>query len=143
MAAKRKVLLVEDDPLLLDALGIALQRRGYSVRSARDGFSALQLLKEQLPDIAILDMMLPGLSGFQITQQVKEQSDGRSFVLMMSGNSSEAHQDYAFSAGVDYFLPKPFGMSHFLEATESLCPPVPTARINGSGAALVSVALPA
>jgi DNA-binding response OmpR family regulator len=132
MVLQRTVLLVEDDPLILDGLGIILQRRGYHVLSAPDGDAAMAIIAQQLPDIAVLDMMLPGQSGFQITHQLKGQSEGRVFVVMMSGNSSAAHRDYAHSAGVDRFLVKPFAIVKLLEAVEGLCPPLPTARINGS-----------
>jgi DNA-binding response OmpR family regulator len=133
MASQRTILLVEDDPIILEAFEFTLQRRGYCVLSARDGNTAMALIAQGLPDIAILDMMLPGQSGFQITQRLKEQSEGRVFVVMMSGNTSVAHRDYALSAGVDRFLAKPFAIAKLLEAVEGLCPPAPTARINGSG----------
>jgi DNA-binding response OmpR family regulator len=142
MASQRTVLLVEDDPLFLDALGSTLQRQGYRVLSALDGDAATALMAEQFPDIAILDMMLPGQSGFQITLRIKEQSEGRAFVVMMSGNTSAAHRDYALSAGVDRFLAKPFTMAKFLETVETLCPPSPTARINGSGVIPRPAAMP-
>lgn len=133
MSLQRTLLLVEDDPHLLNALEITLQRRGYHVESAGDGDAATALLTHKLPDIAVLDMMLPGQSGFQITQRLKEMSEGRVFVVMMSGNTSDAHRDYAHSAGVDRFLAKPFSIAKLIEAVEGVCPPVPTARIGGSG----------
>ncbi len=133
MASQRTILLVEDDPVILEAFEFTLQRRGYYVLSARDGDTAMALIAQQLPDIAVLDMMLPGKSGFQITQWLKEQSEAQVFVVMMSGNTSVAHRDYALSAGVDRFLAKPFAIAKLLEAVEGLCPPAPTARINGSG----------
>jgi two-component system, OmpR family, phosphate regulon response regulator PhoB len=133
MASRRTILLVEDDPVILEVIEFTLQRRGYCVQSARDGNAAMALIAQGLPDIAVLDMMLPGKSGFQITQRLKEESKERVFVVMMSGNTSIAHRDYALSTGVDRFLAKPFALAKLLEAVEGLCPPAPTARINGSG----------
>jgi DNA-binding response OmpR family regulator len=83
-------------------------------------------------------MMLPGQSGFQITQHLKDLSEGRVVVLMISGNSSAAHRDYASVTGVDRFLAKPFSPAKVMEIVEELCPPKPTARINGSGSGVSS-----
>ena len=142
MASKRTVLIVEDDLLFREALEFILERGGYRVLAASDGEAAKLLIDGQFPDVAILDMMLPGQSGFQITQSLKEQSEGRIVVLMISGNSSAAHRDYAIVTGVDRFLPKPFSPAKVLEVVEELCPPRPTARINGSGVTSRPTALP-
>jgi two-component system phosphate regulon response regulator PhoB len=142
MAFQRTVLIVEDDQHFREALELVLQRGGYRVLSAADGETAKTLFVEPVPDVAILDMMLPGQSGFQITQHLKEQSEGRIVVIMISGNSSAAHRDYASVTGVDRFLPKPFTPAKVLEVVEELCPPKPTARINGSGVTSRPTALP-
>jgi DNA-binding response OmpR family regulator len=130
MASLKTVLLVEDDSLLLEALALTLHRRGYQVLSASDGEKAAALIAEQIPDIAVFDMMLPGQSGFQLASLLVERSDGRVPIVMMSANSSAAHRDYAFAAGVDRFLIKPFATGKLVEAVETLCPPRPIARIN-------------
>jgi DNA-binding response OmpR family regulator len=142
MASQKTVLLVEDDLQFREALALVLHRRGYRVLSAPNGQEAFTLVAEQFPDIAILDMMLPGPSGFQITQRLKDQSEGRIIVIMISGNSSAAHRDYAIVTGVDRFLAKPFSPAKVLEIVEELCPPIPTARINGSGVTARPAAIP-
>jgi DNA-binding response OmpR family regulator len=142
MAFQRTILIVEDDQHFREALELILQRGGYRVLSAADGEVALSMVVEQTPDVAILDMMLPGQSGFQITQRLKEESEGRIVVIMISGNSSVAHRDYASVTGVDRFLPKPFSPAKVLEVVEELCPPRPTAKINGSGVTSRPTALP-
>jgi DNA-binding response OmpR family regulator len=130
--------VVEDDPDLCEALAAALRRKGYEVVPVGDGAEAIRLLAGQPPDVAVLDMMLPGASGFQVARLVKERSDGRVPVLMISGNSSAAHQDYAFAAGADRFLPKPFSLARFLDAVTALCPPaggsraIPMTAVTGS-----------
>src|SRR5262245_3617957 len=106
MASQATVLLVTDDSDLLDALGFVLNRRGYRVIPALSGDKAVELLLGQLPDLAVLDMLLPGQSGFQLTRLLKERSDGTVPVVMMSDHPAPAHRDYAFAAGVDWFLEK-------------------------------------
>lgn len=115
------LLLVEDDSFLLEALASFLARQGYDVTMAADGNAAMQLARQQLPNIAVIDMLLPGQSGFLITQQLKEHSAGTVYVVMMSGNSAAPHRDYARAVGVDWFLAKPFSIAQLVEALEGFC----------------------
>ena len=143
MTSQITVLLVTDDPDLLDALGFALNHRGYHVIPAVSGDRAVDLLLRQLPDIAVLDMLLPGQSGFQLTRLLKERSDGRVPVVMISDHTAQAHRDYAFAAGVDWFLEKWLAPARLLEAVEMLCPPPVEIRRPGSGSLPRPAATPA
>lgn len=122
MTPTRTVLVVDDQPDLLDAMALHLRRRGYEVVTRNDGQEALDALEADLPDVAVIDMLLPGVSGFVVAQAVKEKSDGQVPVLMISGNMSAAHLDYAFAAGADRFLAKPFAPQKFAAVVEELCP---------------------
>jgi DNA-binding response OmpR family regulator len=133
MATQPTILLVTDEPYLLDALALLLRRGGYSVLIAPDGDRAVELLLRQLPDLAVLDMLLPGRSGFQITRLLKEQSDRRVPVVMISALTAAPHRDYAFAAGVDWFLEKWLTPSRLLEVVRALCPVPEDARRPGSG----------
>jgi DNA-binding response OmpR family regulator len=114
--------LVEDDESLRDAFALTLRRHGYRVVTAEDGKQAEQWLAADLPDLALVDMMIPGSSGFAVTHLIQERSDGHVPVIMMSGNTSPAHRDYAFASGADVFLPKPFALAALLDAAHRLCP---------------------
>ena len=122
MGLPRTVLLVEDDDDLREAMAFALRRHGYEVVTAGDGSEAERLIAEQLPDLGVFDLLLPGVSGFQLTRLVKERSDGRVPVVVISGNSSAAHRDYAFACGGDAFLPKPFDSADLTAAATRHCP---------------------
>jgi two-component system, OmpR family, response regulator len=122
MRTPRNVLLVEDNDDLRELMANVLRREGYEVVCTADGVETEQLLQRGLPELAVVDMMLPGSSGFQVTRLVKELSDGRIPVVMMSGNSSPAHCDYAHAAGADAFLSKPFEPSALREIVARLCP---------------------
>jgi DNA-binding response OmpR family regulator len=124
MDLTRTVLLAEDEAILRDTLAVALAHHGYEVVAIGTGTEAIAAAADRLPDLAIIDMLLPGESGFQVTGVVKDLSAGRVPVIMMSGNTSAAHRDYALAAGVDAFLPKPFDPDRLLELADSLCPPV-------------------
>jgi two-component system OmpR family response regulator len=122
MGESRTVLLVEDEPDFRDAVVFVLRRHGYAVTPAATVAEAVSRLACGLPDLLLVDMILPGESGFQILRLVKERSDGRVPAIMMSGYASVAHQDYALAAGVELFLPKPFKVAQLLDAADSLCP---------------------
>jgi len=119
----RTVLLAEDEADLRDLLATALRQHGYHVVAVDAGDTAIGWAADHLPDLAVLDMMLPGHSGFRVAEVIKELSAGRVPVIMISGNTSAAHRDYAFASGVDTFLPKPFDPERLAEVADSLCPP--------------------
>jgi DNA-binding response OmpR family regulator len=120
MAAYLTVLLVEDDPDLLDALAVILRRHGYRVVTAADGNVAADLIRQELPDVAVVDMLLPGRSGFQLTDLLRERSNGRVPVVMISGHASAAHRDFALATGVDRFLAKPFSLAKLVDTVQAL-----------------------
>lgn len=137
MDATRTVLLAEDDDTQRDTLVAFLAKHGYEVVAVANGTDALAAAAARLPGLAILDMMLPGESGLRVARAVKDLSDDRVPVIMVSGNASAAHRDYALSVGVDAFLPKPYDPDNLLAAAESLCPPLPWAVIRPARAAVV------
>ena len=122
MRTARTVLLVADEPDLREAASLALQRRGYRVHTAADAPAAEAALAGGLPDLLVAEMMLPGASGFQVVRLVAERSDGRVPVVMMSAAASPPHRDYAFAAGADVFLAKPFSLAELARTAEELCP---------------------
>jgi DNA-binding response OmpR family regulator len=115
--------VAEDEALQREALTEFLTRHGYEVLAVGSGSDAVAAVSERLPDLAILDMLLPGESGFHVAGVIKDLSAGRVPVIMISGNTSAAHRDYALAAGVDTFLAKPFDPTRLLELADSLCPP--------------------
>jgi DNA-binding response OmpR family regulator len=141
MAVHRTILLAEHEPGLLDAIGFALRRRGYHVLTALDGARAAELVARNMPDAVVLDMFLPAQSGFQLARLVKERSDGRVPVVMLSPLTGDAHRDYALALGVDVFLPDPSAVE-VVVAAESLCPVPAASRLSGSGSLPWSAAAP-
>lgn len=119
------ILVVEDDPDLRDALETLLHRQGYHVVATGDGLRAIELADEHEPAVALVDLLVPGQSGFQVTIALKERFGDRVRVVVMSGNTSPAHRDYATASGADQFLPKPFVATAMLGAVAELCAPAP------------------
>jgi DNA-binding response OmpR family regulator len=133
MASHRTVLLVEDNPHRLDALGAAFRRHGYHVLTATDGHRAAELMARGLPDVAVVGMLLPGQSGFQVAALAKAWSNGRLPVVMLADIAADAHRDYALAVGADVFLARPVSPEGVCEAVEALCPRPTQARRPGSG----------
>jgi DNA-binding response OmpR family regulator len=119
----RTVLLVEDDPDLRDTVELLLLRRGYHVVSTGNGVRAVELAGQNKVEVALVDLLVPGQSGFQVTADLKARHGDAIHVVVMSSTSSPAHQDYAFAAGADRFLHKPFTTTQLFDAVAAFCPP--------------------
>jgi len=117
------VLVVEDEPDLRAALELLLIRQGYHVVATGDGLRAVELAGQHRIDAAVVDLLIPGQSGFQVAIDLKARYGAAVRVVLMSGIASQAHQDYAFAAGAEQFLAKPFTTSQLLNAVAAFCPP--------------------
>jgi two-component system, OmpR family, KDP operon response regulator KdpE len=107
-----KVLLVDDDATLRQTLGIGLRAAGHQVLIAGDGRTALQAAREDRPDIIVLDLGLPDLSGFDVLRRLRAWSTVPVVVLSARAESSEKVQ--ALDLGADDYFTKPFGMEELL-----------------------------
>jgi DNA-binding response OmpR family regulator len=116
------VLVVEDDAALSKAMALALQRAGYRVTTAHDAAHALLTLAGITPCLAVIDMVLPEGSGFQVLRAIKERIKLSVPVVMISGFDSDAHKAYADALGAEAFLVKPFRLDRFLSLATELCP---------------------
>jgi DNA-binding response OmpR family regulator len=125
------ILLVEDDPDLRDAMELMLIRAGYYVVATGDGLRAVGLAEEHEPAVAVVDLLLPGQSGFQVTLALKARHGDRVRVIVVSGSASRHHQDYAIASGAERFLAKPFLPGQLVEAVAALCPPLANAADSG------------
>jgi DNA-binding response OmpR family regulator len=128
MPSQVTVLLATNDAELLNALSFTLNHHGYRVVAAQSGDGAIALVDLQLPHLAVVDMLLPVQSGFQLARLLKERSNWRIPVVMISDQTAPAHRDYALAAGVDRFLEKWLAPTRLLEVVEALRP-----RQSGSG----------
>ena len=107
-----KVLLVDDDPTLRRTLGIALRAEGHEVLIAGDGRTALQAVREDRPDVVVLDLGLPDLSGVEVLRQLRAWSTTPVVVLSARAESGEKVQ--ALDLGADDYVTKPFGTEELL-----------------------------
>ncbi len=101
-----KILLVDDDPDLLAVTGFALQQAGFLVVKAADGAAGLDAFQRERPDLAVLDINMPKLNGFELAQKLRERD--RIPILMLTARSEEEDVVRALSQGADDYLSKPF-----------------------------------
>ncbi|MCK9431845.1 MAG: response regulator [Candidatus Omnitrophica bacterium] len=112
MAEGKKVMVVEDDCDISNLIAYTLQKEGFRAEQYFDGESALRRIKEDVFDIFILDIMLPGPDGFEICKAIKDDPRfSRAFIIMVSAKCREQDRLYAHLLGADYYLTKPFNLA--------------------------------
>jgi len=114
-----RVLVIEDSNDLAQGLRYNLELEGYAVKVAEDGNAGLSLAREWDPDLVILDLMLPGIDGYQVLRSLR--ADGRQTpVLILSARGEEADKVRGFQLDADQYVTKPFGLIELLERVKSL-----------------------
>lgn len=103
-----KVLVIDDEPLVRRSLGRALSGRGHEVREAVDGRTGLQLWREIEPDLVFLDVLMPGLTGPHVLQELEPRFKEKTRIVLISAFSGEHNPETAQRLGADCFIPKPF-----------------------------------
>jgi DNA-binding response OmpR family regulator len=118
----KKVLIVDDDPDIVASIQAVFEPTGAEVESASNGNKAVELCEKSTPDLVILDMMLPGRSGFLVLEKIKARKprNSKPFVIMITGNQGARHKMYAESLGVSEYFNKPVKMDKLLATAERL-----------------------
>jgi two-component system, OmpR family, KDP operon response regulator KdpE len=109
---KPAVLVVDDDPSIRKFIGANLTVRQYNVKIARDGLEALEMFAENQFDLIILDIMMPGLDGFEVCRRIKEKSSVA--IMMLSAKDGESDKVRCLELGADDYLTKPFSLNELL-----------------------------
>src|SRR6185312_10178593 len=110
---KRKVLVVEDDLSILTGLSMNLRFEGYDVLQAQDGQKGLQLAIDEEPEVVVLDVMLPGMNGYEVCKELRRR--GRDTVIVMvSAKGQEFEKVMGLDLGADDYVAKPFGVKELM-----------------------------
>lgn len=108
MNERTKLLIIDDDQKLVEAMGLYLTRAGYQVFTAADGHEGLQKLDHHQPDLVILDIMMPNLSGWEVCERIREVSNVP--VIMLTARGQEADRVKGLQMGADDYVTKPFSL---------------------------------
>ena len=119
MKRKARVLVVDDEIEIVRALQRSLTGHGYEVLIAGRGEQALELIEQCSPDLMVLDLGLPGMSGLEVCQKVREQSDLP--IIVISVKNKERDKVLALDLGADDYITKPFDIGELLARTRALC----------------------
>lgn len=103
-----KILIVDDDPNSIALLAYTLELEGFDVQQAEDGTSALASIEQHSPDLVVLDVMLPDISGLEVSRKIREELQLPELkLLMLSAKADDADQNQGLLAGADAYLTKP------------------------------------
>jgi DNA-binding response OmpR family regulator len=116
---EKHVLLVEDEPNIAEAIRFLLTRDGFRVSSATEGATALAEMRDDRPDLVILDHMLPGMSGLEILAALRSNPETRDLPVMML-TARGRDRDMAERAGADRFMTKPFSNAEILAEVRAM-----------------------
>ena len=117
---KYHVLVVDDDPEVIESLRFALGQKGYEVSVARDGNQAIAIAETKQPDLVVLDMMMPRRSGFLVLERLCQTTENPIPVIMITANEGTRHREYAHMLGVSDYISKPFVMERLFSSIENL-----------------------
>jgi len=110
---EERILVVEDDPSILTGLVDILSSEGYSVSAARDGIQAMAIYREEAPSLILLDIMIPGKSGYDVCREIRRR-DARTPILMLTAKGEEVDKVVGLELGADDYIVKPFGVAELL-----------------------------
>ncbi|MGF6859925.1 DNA-binding response OmpR family regulator [Rhodobacteraceae bacterium MBR-64] len=117
----KQVLLIEDEPHIVEAIRFILTRDGWGVEAHADGADAIEVIQRLAPDVLILDVMLPGRSGYEILQDLRaDAATARLPVLMLTARGQDRDRDLAQRYGVSRFMTKPFSNLDVLTSVREL-----------------------
>ena len=115
------ILIVEDEPEIRELLNFALTRAGFDVAEAESGEKALQYLDQKLPDLMVVDWMLPGMSGVELAKRIrKDELAGAMPLLMLTARTDESDLLKSFAHGIDDYMSKPFSPKELIVRIKAL-----------------------
>ena len=118
---KKTVLIADDEPNIVAAIEFLLKQRGYDVHIAQDGGEALRAIERVLPDLIVLDVMMPQTSGYEVCQAIRSRPDWRHIkVVMLSAKGRDAEVNKGMAMGADLYVTKPFSTRDLMAKIDAL-----------------------
>ncbi len=121
MSTTKKILVVDDDPYILMSLEFLMKKNGFEVMVARNGTEALDIVEKQVPDIVLLDIMMPDVDGYAICKHIKSSKKLKEAkVVFMSAKSKETDIRKGYDLGASLYVTKPFSTRQLLKQVQEL-----------------------
>lgn len=125
-----RILIVDDDPSIRKFIRANLEARGYQVLSAEDGDEAVRIVEKEMPDLILLDIMMPKINGFEVCQRIRQWSGVP--IIMLSARAGEMDKVTCLDCGADDYLTKPFSLKELLSRIKAVL-----RRTQGDGDAVI------
>ena len=117
----RKILVVDDEPVLVETIAYNLEQAGYQVITAADGSSALEAARREMPDLILLDIMLPEMDGLEVCRKLRIESETATMpIMMLTAKGDEIDKVVGLEVGADDYVTKPFGRRELLARVRAL-----------------------
>ena len=118
---KQTILVADDDRDIRDLVVFKLEQCGYTVIEAEDGEAALEIARRHRPDLCVLDVMMPGLSGVEVTRELRQDRDvGDVKIILLTARAQEADVESGFSVGADDYVVKPFSPRELVSRVQAV-----------------------
>jgi DNA-binding response OmpR family regulator len=127
--AQEPILVVDDEPGMLDLISMYLRREGFEVETARDGVSALHKFRDRPPSLIVLDLMLPGIDGWEVCRQIRRESGVP--ILMLTARDDEVDRVAGLELGADDYVIKPFSPRELVARVKAILRRVAQAEQSG------------
>lgn len=115
------VLVVDDEPNIVLSLEFLMEQAGFQVTTAEDGEQALESIKNAQPDLILLDISLPGISGFDVLEQLRGQTETVALpIIMLTAHGREVEREKGMALGADDYITKPFSTQVLVEKVKTL-----------------------
>ena len=112
-----RILLVDDEPNILIALEFLMIQQGYEIKTAKDGKEALSIMQDFLPNVILLDVMMPGMDGFEVAKTIrKEMKFATTQIIFLTAKGTKEDRREGYKSGGEIFLTKPFDNDELIEA---------------------------
>ena len=118
---KLKVLVVDDEPNILMPLEFLMRKQGYNVLIARNGTEAIESVDKELPQVVVLDVMMPDVDGYEVCRHIRRKAKmADAKVIFISAKAQDADIKAGYAAGADLYIPKPFSTRFLMEKINAL-----------------------
>ncbi|MDX2306101.1 MAG: response regulator [Microscillaceae bacterium] len=117
----KKVLIVDDEPNILMSLEFLMKKQGYKVFIARDGHEALDIIRQETPDLIILDIMMPEVDGYEVCRHIRESNEfSQTRIVFLSAKSKSSEIEKGYQIGADLYITKPFSTRNLVKSIQEL-----------------------
>ncbi len=116
-----RILIVEDEEPIIKSLTFLFRQEGYNFTVAQSGEEAIRIASERKPELILLDIMLPGMDGYEVCRRIKNTPELKDiYVIMLSAKSQEADRERGFESGADEYITKPFSPNQLMAKVKGI-----------------------